>query len=267
MVRQLSSELISIQLRHPCRQQWRHHCLWPVSPGISVLVVRPWMVNNRISHYRCHHRRQCHRRLVLKRHLLVKILWITLFNAQIANLLNEWLKGIRLVLILKSLLWRHMRSSPWWRHLISRWLQHKMKWIKRLTDKSWIPEEDVRKQAQKAMKGTEQMNSFQIICKINEQILVSLVEWAKGKRFITYWLLFDHTWPVMTSLWPVSDLFLRNLKIVKRIIIFSRHEYKRSNESSSWDLVWTGSSWSYLSTSLVLKSRKYFVGIWWICIQ
>jgi len=33
------------------------------------------------------------------------------------------------------------------------------------------------------MKGTEQMNSFQIICKINEQILVSLVEWAKGSLF------------------------------------------------------------------------------------
>ena len=84
-----------------------------------------------------------------------------------------------------------MISSYWWRH-------HKMKCNKKLTDKSWIPEEDVRKQAQKAMKGTEQMNSFQIICKINEQILVSLVEWAKGKRFITYWLPLtsrDLSWP------------------------------------------------------------------------
>ena len=63
--------------------------------------------------------------------------------------------------------------------------------MKKLTDNSWIPEEDVRKQAQKAMKGTEQMNSFQIICKINEQILVSLVEWAKGKRFKIRSLSFD----------------------------------------------------------------------------
>lgn len=153
-----------------------------------------------------------------------------------------------------------MRSSHWWRH-------HKMKCNKKLTDKSWIPEEDVRKQAQKAMKGTEQMNSFQIICKINEQILVSLVEWAKGKRFNTYWPYLDLMWPLVTSLKPVSDLFLWSFTIVRRIIIFSRHEYKRSNESSSWDLVWTGSSWSYLSTGLVLKSRKYFVGVWWICIQ
>ena len=71
-----------------------------------------------------------------------------------------------------------------------------MIWKTKLTDNSWIPEEDVRKQAQKAMKGTEQMNSFQIICKINEQILVSLVEWAKGKRFKTIS-------PFFTSLWPV----------------------------------------------------------------
>ena len=68
-----------------------------------------------------------------------------------------------------------------------------IKWNEKLTDKSWIPEEDVRKQAQKAMKGTEQMNSFQIICKINEQILVTLVEWAKGKRFKIR--SFDLSWP------------------------------------------------------------------------
>ena len=48
---------------------------------------------------------------------------------------------------------------------------------------SWIPEEDVRKAAQKAMKGTQNLNYFQIVCKVNEQILVSLVEWAKGSLF------------------------------------------------------------------------------------
>ena len=55
--------------------------------------------------------------------------------------------------------------------------------------------------------------------------------------------------------------------IVERIIIFSRHEYKRSNESSSWDMVWARSSWSYLSTSLVLKSRKYTFGDRCKCIR
>ena len=74
------------------------------------------------------------------------------------------------------------------------WRHRKMIWKTKLTDNSWIPEEDVRKQAQKAMKGTEQMNSFQIICKINEQILVSLVEWAKGKRFQTISPFFISLW-------------------------------------------------------------------------
>jgi len=85
-----------------------------------------------------------------------------------------------------------------------------MKWNKKLTDKSWIPEEDVRKQAQKAMKGTEQMNSFQIICKINEQILVSLVEWAKGKRFKTRWTSSELSWSHF-DLYPTSiDGFLQS---------------------------------------------------------
>ena len=185
MVRQ-ASELTSIRLRHQCRQQWRHHYLWPVLPEISVLVVRHWMANNRISLYLCHHRHQFRRRSALKRHLLAKIPWITLFNAQIVNLSNEWLKGIRLVLILKSLLWRQIPGD--YDDVI-------IKWNGKLTNNSWIPEEDVRKQAQKAMKGTEQMNSFQIICKINEQILVSLVEWAKGKRFKIRSLSFDLSWP------------------------------------------------------------------------
>ena len=43
----------------------------------------------------------------------------------------------------------------------------------------------MRKQAQKAMKGTSQMTSFEIMCKINEQTLVSLVEWAKGSLFFS----------------------------------------------------------------------------------
>ena len=35
------------------------------------------------------------------------------------------------------------------------------------------------------MKGTSQMTNFEIICKINEQTLVSLVEWAKGSLFFS----------------------------------------------------------------------------------